>query len=362
MNCKKSAGIALIAICALSAASAEVLTWRAFAGEQYETRLTQKETVTGLDSVTAKPTLVTTNALYQEEAAANKSTIPSLRNMPAFPRSSVEPGTVWKQDATVLFDLSGFGLDAPLSVTVPVSYTCVGMTEIDSLSFYHITAEWYPFHILDKTLAKRTGIARLSGVSRIDLLWDSRSGAPKRYDLSEEIQYRFTDGTSLLVTRDTGEEFKTVAEIVRERTLRELNEQIASAKVSNVEVTQSDEGIVLSIENIQFEANSAVLSAAEKAKLKGVGIVLSSIQDRKLSIVGHTASTGNDTAEELLALSTARAQSVADFLVEAGIRTADSVVASGMGNTKALAPNDTAEGRAKNRRVEIVIMDKEVAQ
>ena len=45
-----------------------------------------------------------------------------------------------------------------------------------------------------------------------------------------------------------------------------------------------------------------------------------------------------------------------------GIKKQDEIVASGMGDTKPLAPNDTPDGRTKNRRVEIVIMDEEASE
>ena len=362
MTHKKSTGACVFAFFVLLGAHAEILTWRAHAGQQYETRLTQKETVTGLDSITAKPTLITTNAVYQEEAAVNKSTIPYLRNLPAFPRSSIEPGATWTATASVSYDLSAFGLDEPYSVEVPVTYTCLDMTVIDSRSYYHITASWYPFKVIDKKTAKRSGIARISGVSTIDLLWDNKSGSPKKYALAEQIQYRFTDDTSLLVARETSEDFKTVTDIVRERTLKKLNEEIAVAKVANVEVKQTDAGIVLSIENIQFDPDSAVLVDAEKKKLTSVGAVLATLSGRKLAVIGHAANTGNDDPAGLLTLSAARAQSVADFLVATGIKKQDEIVASGMGDTKPLVPNDTPDGRTKNRRVEIVIMDEEASE
>jgi outer membrane protein OmpA-like peptidoglycan-associated protein len=242
-----------------------------------------------------------------------------------------------------------------------VSYQFREMTEIDSRSYCHIIAEWYPLWIPNGAIAKRTGIERISGHSVMDLLWDTKAGSPKRSSLTEEIQYRFTEKSALLLTRTTNEEFKTVTEIQREKVVKELNTQIATQKVANVEVKQSDEGIVLSIENIQFEAESANLVDAEKKKLTNIGKMLAGLKGRKLNVVGHAANIAGSDEAELLDLSAKRAQSVADYLVQTGVE-AGSIVASGMGGNKPLASNDTAEGRSKNRRVEIVIMDEEVKE
>ena len=71
----------------------------------------------------------------------------------------------------------------------------------------------------------------------------------------------------------------------------------------------------------------------------------------KISIEGHTDSTGN--AAHNLDLSQRRAASVKTALVAAGIA-ADRMTTAGFGQTKPVAPNDSAIGRAQNRRVEVV--------
>lgn len=362
MGIKKSTGIALLAFFFLGVANADILTWRANSGQKYESKNTLKESVIGLNSITSNPVLVTVNVLLQEDAARNQSTVPNLQSLPSFPRNSIDPGSTWTSPAVVTYDLSKFGLNDPLKLEVPVNYRLLGIVEKDGRSYYHIKAEWYPFHVLEQKDAKRTGISRLSGSSSMDLFWDNRAGSPKTFTLNEETQYRFTDNTSLLYRRETNEEFKTVTDIIREKIIKQLTDQIASQKVADVVVKQSNEGIVLSVEDVQFEAESAVLTEGEKIKLTNIGKILSTLKDRKLSIIGHAANPAGSNEEELMTLSASRARSVADFLIQSGIRQEGSVVSSGMGGTKPVASNDTPEGRKKNRRVEIVILDQEGAE
>lgn len=352
-----STALAVLALFATVGAGAETLSWKSVAGQQYETKLTIAESVAGPESVTEKPPKTTTATMSQEDAAARKSTVSWIESMPAFPRGAIETGSSWKENATVSYDLSSFGYPEPVTVKTPVTYTLVGLSEAENRVYYRIKAEWYPLAILPKSVAKRTGIARLSGHSSLDLLWDNRSGGPKKTALTEEIQYRFVNGSSLLLTRNTNEDIKTVTDIVRERDIKQLSSQIKSTKVADVELKQADEGIVLSIENIQFEAESAALTGAEKAKLANIGKMLAALKNRKLSVVGHAADVAGSSEKELVALSADRARAVAQFLVESGYRTQESLVASGMGGSKPIASNDTAEGRSKNRRVEIVILD-----
>ena len=82
----------------------------------------------------------------------------------------------------------------------------------------------------------------------------------------------------------------------------------------------------------------------------GIGVALL-VRDRSLdmTVIGHTDSTGNDEINDELSL--ARATSVVDFFVANGV-SADRLEAMGKGSREPIAPNDTPEGRALNRRVE----------
>ena len=74
-----------------------------------------------------------------------------------------------------------------------------------------------------------------------------------------------------------------------------------------------------------------------------------------LSIGGHTDAVGSDALNDRL--SEARAESVRKYLMESGIAASHLSSATGYGKHQPVADNGTAEGRAKNRRVEIVIDD-----
>ncbi len=362
MNHTKVGHLAIFAVILLSAGEAEVLTWKANTGKQFNVQVRTRESVTGLNSITEKPEVVSDSTINQEDAANNRSTIGHLRGIPAFPRNSIKPGDTWQERGEVTLDLSAFGIMAPVLVEVPVSYKLVEISGIEGRSYYHIKAIWAPLWIPGGKTASESRIERVSGLSTMDFYWDAKAGSPKKTRLVEEVQYRFTERSSLLYTRTTNEDFQTATDIVRKKVIEDLGREIAAGKVANVEVRQSDEGIVLSVENIQFEAESSDLSDPEKKKVDGIGKLLTNLANRKLSIVGHAANIAGSDENELLALSAARAKSVADYLVKAGFRTSDSVVSSGMGGTKPLADNATPEGRSKNRRVEIVILDEEAQQ
>lgn len=350
----------IVGLCILTAAlpvQAELLMWKANTGLKFGSKISITESIKTLDREMTKPAAESEMDILQQTAATNRSTIPHIKGIPTFPLNSVAIGDSWTETATVSYSMAAFGLDKAEDINLEVSYKLAGFAELESRKYYRITAEWNPFLILNRKTAKATGVERLAGHSSMEILWDAVSGGPKQSTLTEEIQYRFTDGTSVYYVRTTKEDFKTVTEIVREQVIKELTEQIAQTKVENVEVKQSDQGIVLSIENIQFEAESAVLADSEKAKLAKVGGLLASLTSRKLKVVGHAANPAGSDEAELVELSSMRAKSVADYLVETGIKSADMIVSIGMGGSVPIDTNETPEGRSKNRRVEIVIMD-----
>ena len=110
---------------------------------------------------------------------------------------------------------------------------------------------------------------------------------------------------------------------------------------------------------IPFEVNkSRLLKTAGLILDDVVDVILSHPDIKKIEIEGHTDNTG--TAEYNMELSSQRAESVRDYLVGSGV-SVDRLVAKGYGTTKPVANNNTSAGRAKNRRVDFVILRKGTA-
>lgn len=103
---------------------------------------------------------------------------------------------------------------------------------------------------------------------------------------------------------------------------------------------------------IQFEVGSAAILPESKPQLAEIGKVLTEHKTLKLAVEGHTDDTG--VADSNQVLSERRAAAVRDFLVANYGVTADRLTAAGYGASRPVAPNDTPEGRAQNRRVELV--------
>jgi peptidoglycan-binding protein ArfA len=103
---------------------------------------------------------------------------------------------------------------------------------------------------------------------------------------------------------------------------------------------------------INFQTDGFSLASESQGQLTQVADKLKACPDAKLAVVGHTDNTGNDAIN--IPLSGNRAKSVADYLISQGVA-ADHISSNGVGSAQPIASNDTPDGRAQNRRVDITV-------
>lgn len=104
--------------------------------------------------------------------------------------------------------------------------------------------------------------------------------------------------------------------------------------------------------NLEFVFAKAEITFESYSHLERLGLMLSKNPEMRLRITGHTDNIGDDKVN--MELSKNRSQAVKFFLTDRGIK-ADRIIALFYGENRPIAPNDTDEGRAKNRRVELTI-------
>lgn len=120
---------------------------------------------------------------------------------------------------------------------------------------------------------------------------------------------------------------------------------------TGVSVTREGDEIILNMPgDITFKSGSDDLSSDFYKVLNSVAKVLNKYDKTIITVVGFTDNTGSDKVN--LDLSKKRAQSVAAYLQSQKVK-AERFVVDGLGESEPIASNKTAEGRAKNRRVEI---------
>ncbi len=108
----------------------------------------------------------------------------------------------------------------------------------------------------------------------------------------------------------------------------------------------------VAVYGIYFDTGQSAIKAGSEAAMKNIAEYLNSVEGKKFIIVGHTDNTGG--LSENMTLSESRAKSVMDKLINSyGVNT-EKLSAYGVASLSPVASNATDEGRAKNRRVEIV--------
>lgn len=124
-----------------------------------------------------------------------------------------------------------------------------------------------------------------------------------------------------------------------------------SIKTAIESTTAADK--VLALKHIGFETGSANLTANSRYELDNLVAAMNAHPQMRIEIGGHTDDTGEPEANRVL--SQQRAASVAQYLTGKGID-AGRLRTVGYGDSKPLAPNDSDENRAKNRRIEITVL------
>ncbi len=134
--------------------------------------------------------------------------------------------------------------------------------------------------------------------------------------------------------------------------IKELKEQTAG---SGVDVTETPDGKAILVnlpDGVTFAVDSTTISPSFQTTLDQIATSLKTYPDSLIDVYGHTDSTGSDTYNQ--GLSERRARAVADYLGMRGVSSAR-IRSQGFGEQYPVASNETAEGRALNRRVEIKI-------
>jgi outer membrane protein OmpA-like peptidoglycan-associated protein len=137
-----------------------------------------------------------------------------------------------------------------------------------------------------------------------------------------------------------------------EREKAELRSSLVQQLNLILDTRETERGLVINISDVLFDSGQYTLRPIAREKLARVSGIVLAHPGLRLQAEGHTDSVGTDEFNQLL--SQKRALSVRDFLVEQGIPIT-SLGAQGFGKTMPAASNDTASGRQRNRRVELVV-------
>ena len=326
---------------------------------------------------------------------------PSFRSFPAFSSRKIKKGDIWEAKAMRAVDLLSKGIITKMPIYVQYTYT--GDDIQNGEEVYLISAQWATRYNTggttiyvdwggDKDLSyaqgghkatiivsKQTGTALVIRDS-VDETFVYKDGnkyqykgtislfteyppaidrskliaALKRMELlddeeAEKLLQRPVEKAS--VKEDTKSKTEKLKKQIEEHQAKQTSQTNKTAPIS---VDNTEAGIRLTIQNLQFKADSSELLPGEEKRLDQIAEILRLADGAQFLIEGHTASTGYEAGE--MKLSKERADSIAKALAVRGI-SSERFICKGSGGKKPIASNETSEGKALNRRVEITILD-----
>ncbi len=204
-----------------------------------------------------------------------------------------------------------------------------------------------------------------------DGIADKDDACPNEKGLANYNGCPDTDGDGIIDSKDSCPNIKGLAEFNGCLETDTDGDGVVDSKDAcpNVKGLAKYDGCLLSSEekkiiedasaHIYFETGSSTIKKVSYPDLDKLAAILKKHPEVKAKVEGHTDSSGN--AEKNLTLSKARAASVKKYLIEHGEKE-DHISSEGYGSSKPIASNDTKAGRAKNRRVEIVVSSFEKAE
>lgn len=279
---------------------------------------------------------------------------PSFRSFPSYVNQEIQIGDTWNAYGERAVDPLEKGIFTKMPIYV--QYTYVGDLVFHEEEVFELKAMW----------ATRYG--NTIGSSYFD--YDGDADLLKATgNHTAKIFVSKATGNALLVSDSVNESFtyKDGKEVTFKGTIslfteyppsinqEKLQPVIVDLKDNSINVEKTDSGTRLSIHDLQFEPDSPVLLPGETERLDKIAKLLKMVPEKtKFLVEGHTARIGEEDGEYELSLE--RAHTIAKALIERGI-SADRIICKGYGGKLPIADNETPEGRALNRRVEITILE-----
>jgi outer membrane protein OmpA-like peptidoglycan-associated protein len=247
-----------------------------------------------------------------------------------------------------------FGISEPYRIPFTANYVFLGNREWQGQEYPAFSVSYRIFTEPEPASSKMYP-TRIMGASDQLVFWNADLGQPVAYQEHFRMVFELSNGVTMEFRGDAEAEIIESESMDKERIAGDIIEDIARLEIPDISVRESDEGIVISLDDIQFQADSANLLPGEQEKLDKIAEILSRYKDRDIMVGGHTALAGTESAR--MELSKERASAVADYLIKKEVRTPDRVIVRGYGAEQPVADNSTPEGRRRNRRVEITILE-----
>lgn len=287
--------------------------------------------------------------------------MPVIRNLPIFPAEDVKRGQKWTANGYEAEDLRrAFKMTKPYIVPFSAQYEYRGtQAQNDGRLLHEFRVSYniyYDSPAPTGALAKQDYPAKTMGHSEQILFFDAEKGALDHYSETFRIVIDTAWGNRYDFRGQSESEVQDFVRTSDEKTVDSVKDIVENLGMENVKVIAGENGLTISMENIKFYPDSDKLLESEMSKIEMIAQILSQYPNNDLLITGHTARAGSVESQDKLSVE--RADAVAELLIEMGVKSREQIFTKGMGSRVPVAPSDTEENKARNRRVEITILDK----
>jgi outer membrane protein OmpA-like peptidoglycan-associated protein len=288
----------------------------------------------------------------------DKYYMPTVRDVPLFPVGDVAVGGSWSAPGSEAHDFRrDFGVEGAFHFPIMVSYAYLRNEARSGTDCAVISAQYNVFHKVPAPPATtNTYPTRITGTSAQTYWWDLAGKKLIYYEEKFDFFFTLANGDEVEFVGTSRGELVEAQPLDRVKAVEDIRKEL-SRGVPDSSVRADEQGITITLDNINFPPNSATLLPAEKEKLTRIAEILRRYSDRDIMITGHTAAADGYTEAEHQALSEQRAKAVGDYLLSLHARTPEQLTVRGMGDRQPVASNSTEQGRMKNRRVEITILE-----
>lgn len=288
------------------------------------------------------------------------SIYPTLRNVPVFIDKDILPSDRWWAEAEEVVDFSSIGIPN-FSITVPfkVSYQYIG----DEGNLAVIKAYYTSVYGFEKDNVYKMNLAYAPKLYtanvEMTLYWDKLLGYTVKFSDVYTIFLVLMNGSRWKFTGTTDGNMNVVRkwnDQKKDQIIQTINQDLPKELKDKIEIKKTEKGILINLGEIFFDFNKYEIKKSEIEKLKVIAIILQKyFSGYQIVIEGYTDNVGSEQYN--LELSTKRAKTIYDYLLSVQAINPSTSYFIGYGEANPIATNDTEENRAKNRRVQILIMD-----
>ena len=277
-------------------------------------------------------------------------TYPLLRSFPNYGSESFTKGDSWLAFSEKVVLQNGTITKFP----VFCQYIYEGTGKYNGVDVHNIRAKYAVRYNQGDDPEGNENLKNISGTHDVTIIIEINTGRPVLIRDNMKELHKFTNGGTLEKTGFILTFFKGITGMEKGQLAEHLRNDIDDDLLKDVEISESDEGLILTLSQLHFVPDQAVILKEDEQLLDSIASALKKVEERTFFVKGHTADIGS--VESQMSLSLQRAFVVVGELVKRGIQE-DRFLYSGLGGTVPLATNETDEGRARNRRVEIVILE-----